>query len=65
MGGKLSSSGHAKNALVQLTVYTLPGYLSQNNFAGPTAVGAGQKQLKENPGWARVLSGKFHDRRTL
>ena len=35
MGGQLSSSGHAKNALLQLKIRTLPRNLSQNNSAGP------------------------------
>ena len=50
MGGQLSSSGHAKNALLELQIHTLPRNLSQNNSAGPSAVGAGGKPLKENPG---------------
>ena len=59
MGGKLSSSGHAKNALLEMQIHTLPRNLSQNNFAGPSAVGAGGKPLKENPG-LRPFPGKIH-----
>ena len=51
MGGQLSSSGHAKNALLELQIHTLPRNLSHNNSAGPLPVGAGGvNHLKENPG---------------
>ena len=56
MGGQLSSSGHANNALLQLQNHTLPRNLSQNNSAGPTAVGAGGETSKREP-WAPALSG--------
>ena len=57
MGGQLSSSGHAKNALLQLQIHILPRYLSQNNSAGDRAVGPGGETSKREP-WAQALSGK-------
>ena len=57
MGGKLSSSGHAKTALVQLQIQTSPHNLSHNNSAGPLPVETGGNKTKREP-WARALSGK-------